>query len=55
MKSRFIQLIVPIVYKHLCEINGMKQVEKHECVENIELFAGVELLPKKPELFYYGN
>jgi len=55
MKPRFIQLITPIVYKHLCEINGMKQVSHEDCVKNIELFSGKPLLPKKPDLFYYGN
>ena len=55
MKPRFIQLITPIIYKHLCEINGMKQVSQEECVKNVELFTGKPLLPKKPDLFYYGN
>ena len=55
MKPRFIQLITPIVYKHFCEINGMRQVSHEDCVKNIELFSGKPLLPKKPDLFYYGN
>lgn len=55
MKPRFIELVAPIIYKHLCEINGMKHPTKAECVRNLELFAGVDLLPKKPELFYYGS
>lgn len=53
MKPRFIEIIAPIVYKHLCVINGMHEPTKEECVKNIELFAGVDLLPKKPDLFYY--
>jgi hypothetical protein len=28
---------------------------KAECVRNVELFAGVEILPKKPDLFYFGR
>lgn len=55
MKPRFIEIITPVIYKHLCETNGMKTVTHEECVKNIELFAGVELLPKQPELFYLGN
>ena len=55
MKPRFIDLIAPIIYKHLCVINGMKEPTKAECVRNVELFAWVELLPKKPDLFYYGQ
>ena len=55
MKPRFIELITPIIYKHLCVINGMKEPTKAECVKNVELFAWVELLPKKPDLFYFGQ
>lgn len=55
MKPRFIEIIAPVIYKHLCEINGMNPVSKAECVKNIELFAGISLLPKKPELFYFGS
>lgn len=55
MKPRFIELIVPIIYKHLCEINGMSVPTKTECVKNVELFAWVDLLPKKPDLFYFGS
>jgi hypothetical protein len=53
MKPRFIEIIAPIIYKHLCVINGMHEPTKDECVKNVELFAGVDLLPKKPDLFYY--
>ena len=55
MKPRFIEIIAPIIYKHLCVINGMHEPTKAECVKNVELFAWVELLPKKPDLFYYGK
>lgn len=53
MKPRFIELIAPIIYKHLCEINGMKVPTKAECVKNVELFSNETLLPKKPDLFYF--
>ncbi len=54
-KERFIELISPIVYKHLCEIHWMDNIEwnKEECIKNIESFANIELLPKEPEIFYY--
>ena len=57
MKDRFISLLSPIVYKHLCIIHGMDNIEwnKEECIKNIESFANVELLPKEPEIFYYGK
>ncbi len=55
MKPRFIELIAPIIYKHLCELNGMNTPTKTECVKNVELFANVDLLPKKPDLFYFWS
>ena len=55
MKERFIELISPIVYKHLCIIHWMENIEwdKEQCIKNIESFANVELLPKEPEIFYF--
>ena len=55
MKERFIELISPIVYKHLCVIYWMENIEwdKEQCIKNIESFANVELLPKEPEIFYF--
>ena len=57
MKGRFIELLSPIVYKHLCEIHWMEDItsDKEQCLKNIESFANVELLPKEPEIFYYGK
>ena len=57
MKVRFIELISPIVYKHLCIIHWMDNIQwnKEECIKNIESFANIELLPKMPEFFYYGS
>ena len=54
-KSRFIELIAPIVYKHLCVIHWMDNIEwnKEECIKNIESFSNIELIPKEPEIFYY--
>ena len=57
MKDRFIELIYPIAYKHLCIIHWMDDIQwnKEECIKNIESFANIELLPKKPEIFYFGK
>ena len=52
-KERFIELISPIVYKHLCVIHWMENVSKEECIANIEAFSNIELLPKQPEFFYF--
>ena len=57
MKDRFIELISPIVYKHLCVIHWMDDIkwDKEECIKNIETFINEELLPKEPEVFYFGR
>ncbi|HKL43929.1 MAG TPA: penicillin-binding protein 2 [Candidatus Absconditabacterales bacterium] len=54
-KERFIELFTPVVYKHLCEIQGMEVLEKIDCIENLEIFATKDLLPKAPEFFYMGS
>ncbi|MDR2189708.1 MAG: hypothetical protein LBP53_00475 [Candidatus Peribacteria bacterium] len=55
LKGRLIELLTPIVYKHLCIINGMDQVSPEKCVQNVENFTNTELLLKPPQLFYYGS
>ena len=54
-KARFIDLVTPILYEHLCEINGMERLSKEQCVKNIEIFSRKDLLPQSPEFFYYGS
>ena len=51
-KWRLIDLITPIVYEHLCVLNGMDYVEKLDCVKNIQSFTLKDLLPEAPEFFY---
>ena len=55
MKNRLIELISPVVYKHLCIIHWMDDIQwdKEQCIKNIESFANIELLPKEPEIFYF--
>jgi cell division protein FtsI/penicillin-binding protein 2 len=55
LKARLIEVLTPVVYKHLCVINGMDLVSPEGCIKNIETFANIELLPKMPQLFYYGS
>lgn len=54
-KKKFIDIISPSIYKHLCEINGMTKTTPLECIENIEKFTETNLLPTIPEVFYYGH
>lgn len=54
-KPRFIDLLTPVVYSHLCEMYGMKQITKKNCIKNVELYAKKTILPKEPEFFYYGS
>ena len=53
MKDRLIELMAPIVYKHLCIVHWMENVTKEECIQNIESFANIKLLPEQPEIFYF--
>ena len=53
-KPRFIDIMTPVVYKHLCSIYGMKQVDKVECIKNVEEYTNTTLIPKRPDFFYYG-
>lgn len=53
VKPRLIELLTPIVYKHLCVIHWMEKVNTEWCIKNIESFTNTELLPKQPEIFYF--
>lgn len=54
-KEKFIDIIAPVVYNHFCELYGMKDVTKIECVHNIEQFTQTQIIPPKPQFFYYGS
>ena len=54
-KEKFIDLIVPVVYEHFCTLYGMKEVAPIECIHNIEQFTQTQILPIKPQFFYYGS
>lgn len=54
-KDTFIELFTPVVYHHLCIINGFETPDKRDCIENIEKFTRKTLLPKAPDVFYFGS
>ncbi|MEI6672621.1 MAG: hypothetical protein WCL02_04745 [bacterium] len=54
-KEKFIDLLTPILYKHFCELYGMIEVTKLECIHNIEQFTQTQIIPSKPQFFYYGS
>jgi len=54
-KDKFINLITPVVYQHFCELYGMKQITQLECINNIEQFTQTQIIPIKPQFFYYGS
>lgn len=54
-KEKFIDVIVPVVYKHLCEIHGMQEVSPLQCIKNIEQFTQTQIIPPQPQFFYYGS
>jgi len=46
-KSKLIDILTPFIYKHLCVIHWIDEVEnKKECIENIEKYTWKKLLPK---------
>lgn len=54
-KKKFIDIVTPVIYQHLCELYGMEKVTPIECIKNVETFTEQNLLPKTPEFFYYGR
>lgn len=54
-KSRFISIVAPLIYDHLCQVNGFDKVEKERCIKNLELFTKKTYLPIKPSIIYYGQ
>ncbi len=54
-KPRFISLLTPTVYSHLCEMYWMKKVTREGCIKNIEIYTKREILPKEPDFFYYWS
>ncbi len=54
-KPRFIELLTPVIYSHLCEMYWMKQITKENCIKNLEIYAKKDILPKEPEFFYYWS
>ncbi|PID34774.1 MAG: hypothetical protein CR971_01490 [candidate division SR1 bacterium] len=61
-KTKVINILTPIIYKHLCEYYGLRKVNKIQCIKNIELFSSSieasenkNILPKEPEIAYLGS
>ena len=54
-KSRFISTITPLIYSHLCQINGFDKIDKEQCIRNLEKFTKKDYLPVFPSIIYYGQ
>ena len=54
-KERFIDIITPVIYQHLCELHGMEESTKTTCISNVQNFTTKTLLPQEPIFFYYGS
>jgi len=52
-KVKFISVIAPIIYFHLCRQYGFIEPTKETCIKNIEGFTRIKLLPSDPSFFYY--
>ncbi len=54
-KDKFITLITPLIYTHLCQNYGFSHPDQEQCIRNIESFTQKDILPKAPERMYYGG
>lgn len=54
-KNKAINILAPLLYEHFCDYYGLTKVNKEQCIKNIEIFSDSKILPKKPEIFYYGS
>ena len=54
-KTRFITTITPLIYSHLCQINGFDKIDKEQCILNLEKFTKEDYLPVLPSVTYYGQ
>jgi cell division protein FtsI/penicillin-binding protein 2 len=54
-KETFIDVVTPVIYKHLCELYGMQEVTPLDCVKNVEIFSHKQILPVAPQFFYFGS
>ncbi len=51
-KPRVIDILTPVIYTHLCEKNGLNEVDTLGCIQNIERFAQIQILPVPKVVFY---
>lgn len=51
-KPKVIDILTPIIYTHLCEKNGLEDVNTLGCIQNIERFAQIQILPTPKVVFY---
>lgn len=54
-KDRFITIMTPLIYMHLCQLNGFTNPSHEQCVRNVEAFTAKDILPQAPERMYYGS
>lgn len=51
-KARVIDILSPVLYTHLCQKNGLDDVDTLGCINNIERFAQIQILPVPKTVFY---
>lgn len=54
-KDRFIDIVTPLIYTHLCQMNGFATIDHEWCVKNLEQFTKESYLPIAPTVVYYGQ
>ena len=54
-KATLIDALTPIIYDHLCVINGLEEPTKEICIENIEQFTWEKLLPERDTFYTFED
>ncbi len=54
-KQRVISMLTPLIYIHLCQMNGFDTIDKEQCIKNVETFTKETIFPIAPVLYYYGD
>ncbi len=54
-REKFMQIMTPIVYAHLCKYHRFSEPNKEQCIHNVEKFTKKIILPPKPKIFYYAS
>ncbi len=52
-REKFLQVMTPVVYTHLCKYYKFSEPSKKDCIQNVEKFTNKTILPEEPKIYYY--